>query len=417
MLKGFTHLRCGLIGEHLSHSFSPQIHRLLCDYPYTLTELSPDEVGAYMRSGSFDAINVTIPYKKTVIPFLDTVSSEAMAIGAVNTVVRDADGRLHGYNTDYFGFHHLLTVFGIPVKKRKVLVLGSGGASVTVCAVLRDLGADVVVISRSGKDNYSNLERHADAELIVNTTPVGMYPHNGASPLSLDLFPRLCGVADIIYNPARTQLLLDAEARGIPTINGLPMLTAQAAQAAMHFTGQAVSAEQIEAVTAAVAGEMQNMVLVGMPGCGKSTVGRLLAEQTGKRFFDADAVFTEIWGRTPAEVIAVEGEDTFRRMEHDVLCGLGKESAAVIATGGGAVTRESNYAPLHQNAVIVFMERDVASLSTDGRPLSARVGVEQLYRERIDAYRRFSDLTVRVLDTPAQTANAVLCAVSALSST
>lgn len=405
MKRGYKTLRCGLIGERLGHSFSPQIHAALADYSYETVELSPDEIGGFVRDGGFDAFNVTIPYKKAVLPFLDSISPEAARIGAVNTVVRHRDGSLHGYNTDYFGFSGMLDRLGIPVEGKKVLVLGSGGASVTVQAVLSDRGAGkVVVIGRSLENNYGNLHLHSDAQIIVNTTPVGMYPNNGSAPVELARFPQCVGVLDLIYNPARTALLLDAEARGIAYINGLYMLVAQAVKAFEFFTGDVAEENMIESITQAIALQTQNIVLIGMPGCGKSTVGRLLAERLCRPFYDADSEFSVMHGITPAEAILSHGEDRFRQMEHEVLLSLGKQSGAVIACGGGAVTREYNYAPLHQNGILVYLERELSRLAREGRPLSQGRSLESLYEARRDAYERFADIRIQSTEEPVRTA-------------
>lgn len=404
MKQGFSHLRCGLLGEHLGHSFSPLIHGTLADYTYELLERSPEEVEAFVKQGGYDAFNVTIPYKKTLIPFLDRLSPEAEKIGAVNTVVRRSDGTLDGYNTDYFGFDSMLSASNIEVYGKKALVLGSGGASNTVQAVLRDRGVrELVVIGRSLENNYENLDRHADAEIIVNTTPVGMYPNNGASPIDLSLFPACRGVLDVIYNPAKTALLLDAEARGIAACGGLWMLVAQAVRAFEYFTGEEAEDGSIEKIFRALSMSTQNIVLIGMPGCGKSTVGKLLAEVLARPFFDADDEFCTMHGLTPAEAINTLGEDRFRAMEHEVLLQLGKKSGAVIACGGGAVTREKNYAPLHQNGVIVYLRRELAKLATGGRPLSQKTSPEALYLARKTSYERFADLTVDSTEVPEQT--------------
>ena len=404
MKHGYGQMRCGLLGEHLGHSFSPIIHKEIADYSYDLIERSPDEVRDFVMSDSLDAYNVTIPYKKTVMPFLDVISPEAQAIGAVNTVVRGKDGKRYGYNTDYFGFDYMIRSAKMEVKDKKVIVLGTGGASATVCAVLRDRGArELAVIGR--KDNTSEvLATHADAEIIVNTTPVGMYPNNGVAPVFLSLFPCCEGVLDVIYNPAKTQLLLEAEARGIPFANGLSMLVAQAVKAFEYFTGDMAEDSLTEDAVQAIARATHNVILIGMPGCGKSTVGRLLAKMLDRPFLDADNEFRSMHGRTPAEVIQTEGEDRFRELEHVLLCALGKKSGVVIATGGGAVTREYNYAPLHQNGLILFLDRDVDKLPSNGRPLSQAKSPAVLYRERIDAYRRFADHTVKSTECPEQTA-------------
>jgi len=406
-------MKCGLLGEHLGHSFSPLIHGELADYTYDLVERAPEEVGNFVRNGGYDAFNVTIPYKKTVIPFLDKISPEAERIGAVNTVVRRADGTIEGYNTDYFGFDGMLTASGIEVCGKKAVILGGGGASLTVQTVLRDRGArEIVVVDLNLENNYSNLDRHADADVIVNATPVGMYPNNGKSLVDLSMFPHCRGVLDVIYNPARTALVLDAEERGIPAMSGLFMLVGQAVKAFEFFTGDTAEVGVIERITRKIAQQTQNIILIGMPGCGKSTVGKLLAEKTNRPFFDADDEFSVMHGMTPAEAINTLGEDRFREMEHEVLLSLGKESGRVIACGGGVVTRDYNYRPLHQNGVIIYLKRELSQLATGGRPLSQKTSPEALYLARKDAYERFADLTVDSTEIPERTADAMLSALA-----
>ena len=407
MKKGYSDKRCGLLGEKLGHSFSPMIHGELADYSYDLVELPPDEVEAFVRSDKLDAYNVTIPYKKTVMPFLDEISDEAKAIGAVNTVVR-RDGRLYGYNTDYFGFCHMLDISGIKVSGKKAMVFGTGGASVTVCAVLRDRGVRELAVISIEDNTPENLAKHTDTEIIVNATPVGMYPHNGKSPVDLSLFPKCEGVLDVVYNPARTKLLLDAEERGIASCGGLTMLVAQAAKAFEFFTGECAEDGACERITKKIEGQTKNIILVGMPGCGKSTVGRLIAKALDRPFHDADDVFTKTYEVSPADVINTEGEPTFRDMEHRIAFELGKLSGTVIACGGGVVTREENYAALHQNGTIVFLERALENLTTKGRPLSQTHSVETLYNNRIDKYRRFADVTVASTEIPHRTAELII---------
>lgn len=387
--------QCGLLGEKLSHSYSPQIHTYLGDYAYRLFEKEKTEVAAFMTEKPFDAINVTIPYKKTVVPFMDTLSEKAERLGSVNTVVKGKDGRLFGHNTDYYGFSYMLDKSGISPEGKKVLVLGSGGASVTVCAVLRDRGAaSVTVISRSGPDNYENISRHRDAEIIVNTTPVGMYPHPGASPVNLADFPACGGVLDLIYNPDKTALLLQAEALGIPHENGLSMLVAQAKESAEYFGEKPLSEALIDSTTAALRRQQKNIVLIGMPGCGKSTLGRCLAEQTGRTFVDADDAIREKAGMPIPEIFEKVGEAGFRAIETEVLSALGMKSGLVLATGGGCVTREENYPLLHQNGTIIWLERDIEALPTDGRPLSQKGNLAGMYAVRKPLYARFADVRV-----------------------
>ncbi len=407
MRCGYKNKKCGLLGEKLGHSFSPLIHGELADYDYRLFEVAPNKVEDFVRNGYLDAFNVTIPYKKTVMPFLDEISPEALAIGAVNTVVRK-DGRLYGYNTDYFGFCHMLDRSGINVNGEKVLVLGTGGAAATVCAVLSDKNAAEIVSVSVENNTREFLKSHSDATVIVNATPVGMYPKTGVSPVDLSLFPSCRGVLDVIYNPAKTQLLLDAEARGIPSINGLCMLVAQAARAFELFTGDTVEVGACERITQKIECMTKNIIIIGMPGCGKTTVGKRIATALDRPFYDADDIFTKTYEITPAEVIMGEGEEIFRQMEHKIVCELGKLSGAVISCGGGVVTRDYNYNALHQNATVVFLERELDKLSKKGRPLSQSKPIQQLYDERIDAYRRFSDITVKSTEIPDKTTELIL---------
>ncbi|MBE6947032.1 MAG: AAA family ATPase [Ruminococcaceae bacterium] len=384
-------MNCGLLGEKLGHSYSPFIHKYLGDYTYSLFEISSDNLGDFLKNGDFHAVNVTIPYKQAVIPYCASLSPIAFKLGAVNILVRQDDGTLIGHNSDYFGFETLLLRSGLQVNGKKALVLGTGGAAKTAIASLQSKGANVVVISRSGENHYGNLQLHSDAAVIVNATPVGMYPHTGVSPLSLDLFPQLEGVLDAIYNPARTQLLLDAEERGLVAMNGLWMLVAQAKEASEWFTDNKIPDEQIDALYRILQKQMQNIVLIGMPGCGKTTVGKLIAEKTSKKFVDADKVILEKTGCTAGQIIKDQGEEAFRKLESQVLSELGKQSSLVIATGGGCVTREENFQYLHQNGQIFCLHRALERLSTEGRPLSQRNSLAELYRVRQPLYERFAD--------------------------
>ena len=384
-------MRCGLLGEKLGHSYSPQIHSHLGDYSYTLYEKAPEELEMFLKNGDFTGINVTIPYKKAVLPYCSELSKRAQQLGAVNTIVRRKDGTLIGHNTDYFGFQSMIERSGLSVSGKKVLVLGSGGASVTAVAVLAELGATVIVISRKGENNYTNLHMHIDASVIVNATPVGMYPHTGVSPVDLNMFPQLEGVLDIVYNPARTQLLLDAEKRRLKTENGLWMLVAQAKESAEWFTGTTISNDKIPYIHNVLQKQMENIVLIGMPGCGKSTIGKLLSEKLNKSFVDADAQIIAAAGKSIPEIFHDEGEAGFRTWETKVLSDLGKKSGHVIATGGGCVTRIENYAHLHQNGRIYWIQRDVDVLPTDGRPLSQKDKLVQMYAIRKPMYESFAD--------------------------
>ncbi len=389
-------MRIYLIGAHLSHSYSREIHAALSGYDYRLKELEEHALEDFLRTADFDGLNVTIPYKKAVIPYLARLSCTAARIGAVNTIVREGDGSLTGYNTDYDGLADLIADLGVPLSGKKALVLGSGGASGTAVAVLEDLGATPIVISRRGENNYENLGRHADASLIINTTPVGMYPQNGEAPLSLAAFPALEGVLDLIYNPARTALLLEAEARGIPYKSGLLMLVSQARRAAELFTDSEIPRERVAKIVATLSRDAENIVLIGMPGCGKSTLGALLAKALDRPFADTDALIEKAAGQTIPEIFEKEGEVGFRARERAVLRAVGREKGQVIATGGGCVTVAENYASLHQNGKIIFLDIAPAGLSTEGRPLSQGRSPEQLFRERLPLYRKFADVTVPI---------------------
>ena len=386
-------MKCGLLGRKLGHSYSPQIHSVLGSYSYELFEKEPDQLEDFLKNSDFDGINVTVPYKKAVIPFLDELSPIAQKLGAVNTIVR-RNGKLIGHNTDYFGFSMMVRERGFDPTGKKVLVLGSGGASNTAVAVLEEMGANVIVISRSGENTYENLHLHRDASVIVNTTPVGMYPHVGISPVDLNIFPKLEAVLDVVYNPGRTQLLLDAECAGIPTINGLLMLVAQAKEASEWFTNERIDDLQIKKIHSILRKQMENIVLIGMPGCGKSTIGHLLAQKTGRRFVDADQALEQSAGCNIPEIFANGGETAFRDLETKTLAEFGRESGLVIATGGGCVTKERNYPLLHQNGTIFWIRRDLGLLPTDGRPLSQSGKLTDMYHVRKPLYESFADHTI-----------------------
>lgn len=386
-------LKCGLLGEKLGHSYSPQIHSMLADYEYKLFEKLPEELEDFLKSGEFDGLNVTIPYKKSVMPYCAELSPTAAQIGSVNTIVRRSDGSLYGDNTDAFGFENLIVHNGIEVKGKKALVLGTGGASVTAQAVLKNLGAsEVVVISRNGEDNYENIAKHADAEIIANTTPVGMYPNNGKAAVDLAQFPKLSGVLDVVYNPARTALLLQAEKLCIPCAGGLYMLVSQAKRSCELFTGKSIPDSEIDRIERVLSHQMQNIVIIGMPGSGKTAVSTMLAERLGRKIFDTDTIVSEKAGMTIPEIFAAQGEAGFRKLETEATAEVGKLSGNIISTGGGVVTVADNYELLHQNGVIVWIERDTNKLARDGRPISLSSDLNELYAARLPLYERFADV-------------------------
>lgn len=381
----------GLLGERLGHSFSPQIHRDLAGYDYQLLPTPPEAVEGLFARRAFQGLNVTIPYKRTVMPLCDEIDPRAAAIGAVNTVVNQ-NGRLTGYNTDIDGFLYMARRAGVDMAGKKVVILGSGGTSRTTRAAAGELGArEIVTVSRHGEDNYQNLSRHADAQVLVNTTPVGMYPNWGQSPVSLESFPALEGVLDVVYNPLRTALLLQAEERGLPRSCGLPMLVAQAKRAAELFTGQNIDDSRAEAVLHGLRGQLTNIVLIGMPGCGKTTVGRALAGKLGRTFVDLDEEIVRRAGMPIPEIFAREGEAGFRERESALVREFGERTGLVVSTGGGVVTRRENYIPLKQNGLLLHLRRDPAALPTDGRPLSQATAPEELWRRRAPLYAAFAD--------------------------
>ncbi len=404
-------VKCALLGERLAHSYSPEIHALLGDYEYTLSEKQPGEVADYLRCGDFTGLNVTIPYKQTVLAYMDELSPVAAATGSVNTVLRRADGSLFGDNTDVYGFTAMVHASGIDVRGKKALVLGNGGSAQSVIRALKALGANVTVISRSGENNYANLHRHADAGIIVNTTPLGMYPNNGQKALRLAPFDHLEAVFDLIYNPARTALMLEAEKMGVPAFGGLTMLVSQAKRSSELFTGRELNNTLVQSVTRRLSREMQNIALIGMPGVGKTSTAKALNALTGRKILDCDAEIQKRSGRTPAELIETSGESVFRALESEILADFSKQSHAILDTGGGCVTREENHDLLRQNSLIVWLKRDVSALETAGRPLSRQIGVQALYEARRPLYEQLCDLAVEVKDSAEQTAREIVAKI------
>ena len=407
-------MKYGLIGEHLTHSYSCEIHAQIADYEYELHELAPSELGGFLTKREFNAINVTIPYKQDVIPYLDGISDTAKRIGAVNTIV-NRGGKLYGDNTDFAGMLALAKHIGVDMKGKKVLILGTGGASKTGHALAEYMGAEsVYYVSRSGKNGSITYEQafseHSDAQVIINATPVGMFPKQGGRPIDISVFPKLEGVLDAIYNPLRTNLILDAQERGIPAEGGLYMLSAQAVHAAAVFQDIPLDESLVDKAFKSVKNDKQNIVLIGMPSSGKTTVGRILAEKCGKELADTDEYIVKKIGMPIADFFAKHGEAEFRKIEKETVAGLASTGGKIIATGGGAVLDAENVRALKQNGVLVFLDRRPENLiATDDRPLSSRrSALEKLYAERYDIYCAAAEVHIDANTTPGAEADAIL---------
>lgn len=398
----------GLLGRRLGHSWSPQIHTRLGSAPYELHELKPDELEGYVRHGSWQGLNVTIPYKREAAQLADEVSERVLRLGVANTLVRRADGTIYADNSDVLGFAWMLGRFcerhlGATAPEvlggRKALVLGTGGASAAIRSALEDAGANVVMVSRTGEETYATLaERHADAVLMVNTTPVGMYPNCPATPVAKDVLERLSGlrgVLDIVYNPERTGLCLVAESLGLPFESGLAMLVAQARFSSELFQGHAIEDELVESIETELRALTQNVVLIGMPGAGKTSCGKRLARMLGRPFVDIDEAILTERGRSAADIIRQDGEEAFRRVETEVTGAWCARSGMVIACGGGVVTRPENRDLLRQNGTVVLVDRPLEELSSKGRPVTQAKGVEALAKERMHLYHEWADVILR----------------------
>ena len=397
----------GLLGRTLGHSWSPRIHAILGSTPYGLFEREPNEVVDFIRTGSWRGINVTIPYKRDAAQAADECTKRVEQLGVANTLVRRTDGSILAENTDVLGFAWMLERFSVRELGRsaqeafggkKALVLGSGGASQAVQAALREVGAQVVVISRSGAETYEGLEsRHRDATLIVNTTPVGMFPHCPDSPLAestMQALPHLCAVLDVVYNPERTGICLAAERLGIPYESGLAMLVAQARFASELFQSKELDDAVVEQIETEIRTQTRNVIYIGMPGCGKTSAGRRLARITGRPFVDLDDSFSMEHDIDPATCIRTRGEEAFRALETQTAASYGAQSGLVIACGGGIVTKRRNYDLLHQNGTIIMLDRPISELSSANRPLSQTKGVERLAQERMALYREWADVVI-----------------------
>ena len=400
----------GCIGKKLTHSFSKEIHAQLADYNYELIELTEDEIAPFFAKKDFAAINVTIPYKQMVIPYLDSISPVAQRIGAVNTIV-NKDGKLYGDNTDYYGMKALVERVGIDLNGRKVLILGTGGTSKTAQVLAADLGAaEVLTVSRKKTEAYITYDEavsdHCDAQVIINTTPSGMYPNCEDRPIDISCFPRLEGLIDAVYNPLRTNLVLDAQERGIKAEGGLYMLVMQAVVAVEHFLNTAIPKETADQVFASIYASKENIVLTGMPGSGKSTVGKLL-ELEGFSFVDTDEEIEKRCGCSICDLIKEKGDPYFRDLETEVIREVSSNSCRIISTGGGAILREENVRYLKRNGKLFFLNADLSRLqATDSRPLSdTGEKLKRLYTERMHIYQNTADITVPNMASPLEETN------------
>ena len=384
-------MKYGLIGEKLSHSFSKEVHGKIATYDYELKEIAKEDLKGFILSKDFLGLNVTIPYKSQVIPFLDEISSSAKKIGAVNTIV-NKNGKLIGYNTDYDGAKLLIQKNGVSLKNKSVYILGSGGASKTLSVVAKDLGAkEVFTVSRKGENgiDYAKLiEQAQNVQVLINATPVGTYPNITDYPINAKTFTNLKAVIDLIYNPLNTELVLSAKEMGVKASGGLYMLVAQAIYAYSYFFDTTFEQKSIDKIYGELLKEKQNVVLTGMPSCGKSTIGKALAKKLASEFIDTDEEITKKYGKTPKDIILSYGEEKFRELESEIISELSKKTGLIIATGGGAVLRDENVKNLKRNGKIFYLEKDVNSLITsDDRPLtSSKEDLLKIYEKRKDIY-------------------------------
>ena len=393
-------MKYGLIGEKLSHSFSKEIHEKIADYQYELKELTLNEFEEFMKKKDFIAINVTIPYKEKVIPYLDYIDDIALKIKAVNTIVNN-NGKLYGYNTDYYGLKSLILKNNIEIKNKKVLILGTGGTSKTAYIVINDLLAkDIILVSRTKKENVITYEEainhHQDANIIINTTPCGMYPNTNDTPIDLNNFNQLEAVIDVIYNPLNTKLIIQAKNKKIKIATGLYMLVSQAVYASSKFINKDVNMELIDNIYNNLLKQKQNIVLIGMPSCGKTTVGKMLVEKLNKEFIDTDSEIEKIINMPISSYLTKDNETDFREIEHNVIKEISKYSNKIISTGGGIIKNEENINLLKQNGIVIFINRPLDNLiATSSRPLSSSLDdLKKLYEERIPLYYKCADIIV-----------------------
>ena len=388
----------GLIGEKLGHSFSKTIHEMIADYTYELKEIKKEDFNKFMIEKDFKCINVTIPYKKDVIPYLDFISEEAKKIGAVNTI-KNIDGKLYGYNTDYYGLKLLIQKQNINLSDKNVLVLGTGGTSLTAKAVLKDLNAKTIYqASRQESSEYISYDDiyNYDINYIVNTTPIGMYPNNSARLINVSKFKNLSGLVDVVYNPLNTNLVLDAKELNIKANGGLYMLIAQAVYAIKLFNNKEIDDAVIDAIYHKLVKEKLNIVLIGMPSCGKTTIGKILSKKLNKELFDIDSLIVDKVGMEIKDYMKLNGEKSFREVESSIVSEVSKGNNSIISTGGGVILDKKNIINLKQNGLILFIDRSLKNLTpTDSRPLTSNFSdLEKKYNERINLYREYADVIV-----------------------
>jgi shikimate dehydrogenase len=406
-------MKYGLIGEKLGHSFSKEVHSMLSDYEYEIREIPRHELDSFMKEADFKAINVTIPYKESVIPYLSYISDEARMIGAVNTII-NRGGMLYGYNTDFLGMSAQINKMRLSLSGKKTIILGTGGTSKTSVAVAKSLGSsEIITVSRTKKEgsiDYEELMRdHLDAQIIINTTPVGMYPNNGASPIDISQFDRLEGVIDAIYNPIRTNLVLDALERGIKAEGGLYMLVAQAVYASEIFLDVKYPIEKLDKIFKKIKRKKENIVLIGMPASGKSTVANLLSKELSRDVLDTDKMITSTRQISINEIFESEGESAFRDYETIEIANASLHNNAIIATGGGAILRRENTRMLKQNGVLFFIDRPYERLvPTSDRPLASDLNaIRKRYEERYPIYLRSADVVIDADDQPVNVAKKI----------
>ncbi len=407
-------MRYGLLGEVLGHSFSKSIHNTLGNYSYDLLEVKKDELDLFMKAKDFAGLNVTIPYKESVIPYLDYIDDAAKSIGAVNTIVNKA-GRLYGYNTDFYGMVRLISHAKILLSGKKVIILGTGGTSKTAMAVSKSLGArEILRVSRScseGVITYDELyQSHTDADVLINTTPVGMYPNSDKSPIEIDKFTRLGGVIDAIYNPLRTPLILEAKKKKIKAEGGLYMLVAQAVRASEIFLDKQYDERTVDKLMRRMTREKENIVLIGMPASGKSTVGKILEKKLGKRLVDTDKVIESRAHKSISKIFEDEGESYFRDLEAEVIREISMKNGIIIATGGGSVLRSESVDNLKKNGRLYFIDRPLSKLiPTASRPLASNIdAIEKRYNERYGIYSSVCDLRINSSTSAPMTADKII---------